>query len=475
MKSLARRLSAALGALVAAGLLLASCGGVGEDGSGAAPPDTLTTGVVNGFGSVIVGGVRFDVSGADIVVDGAAGRSQADLRVGMVVEVTGTLAADGASGGATRVVYESLLRGTIDDLPAARTVRVLGQSVVIDDTTVFAGAAGADDLRAGDRLQVSGFRSPDGSLKATFVSRESGTGDLQLTAFVTSVAGNIVRLAGLDVSIANATLVGVTAPSLAPGQLVRAVLQAPPVAGAAVATRLTLIDTRLSDALRKLQVQGIVAQWDAAAGQFKLNGLTVQVNANTQYQDGTVADLANGARVEVSGAFSSSQLLTADKVRIVSGMLSGYGRGRVTAVNVAEKRFNLLDIPGIDIRLRAGTLLNDNSLAGGVLRLDNLAVGDEVFVLGRANGARIDAELVTRLPRITPGSGVAGPVTNVNGATLTILGTTVAANGANFFDAQGQPETQSAFLVALRLTDEVRAEGSYSAGVLAALNVRRVR
>ena len=187
----------------------------------------------------------------------------------------------------------------------------------------------------------------------------------------------------------------VTAPTLTAGQLVRVVLQAPPVAGAAAATRLTLIDTRLSDALRRLQLQGIVAQWDAAAGQFMLHGLTVQVNANTQFEDGTVADLGNGARVEVSGAFSSGQLLTADKLRIVRGMLNGYGRGRVTSVNVADKRFSLLELPGIEIRLRAGTLLNDTSLLGG-LRLDNLEVGDEVLVLGRANGARIDAELVTR-------------------------------------------------------------------------------
>lgn len=474
MNSLADRLRAALGALAAA-LVLASCGGVGEDGSGAAPPDTLTTGVVNGFGSVVVNGIHFDVSRADISVDGVPGRAQTDLSVGMVVEVTGTLAADGATGTATRVAYESLLRGTVDDLPAARTVRVLGQRVSVDDTTVFAGAAGADDLRSGDRLQVSGFRDPDGSLRATWVSRESGTGQPQLTAFITSVAATTVRLAGLDVNITNATFSGVTVGTLAAGQLVRVVLQAPPVSGAAVATRLSLIDSRVPDALRKQQLQGIVAQWDVAAGRFSLNGQPVQVSSATQYQDGTAASLNTGVRVEVTGQLSADRVLRADKLRFLGGAITGYARGKVTGVDVNSKRFSLLDNPGVEVRVRADTLLNDTAMVGGVLSLANLGVGDEVLVLGRANGTRIDAELVQRLPRLTPGAGAAGPVTAIAGSTLTVLGITVAANGAAFLDALGLPVSQAAFLAALRTNDEVRAEGSYAAGVLTARTVRRVR
>lgn len=473
MNLMAQRLRAALAACVSA-LLLASCGGVGQDGTGATP-DTRTTGVINGFGSVIVNGIRFDVSGAEFSVDGAAGRTQADLRVGMVVEVTGSMAEDGTSGMATSVVYESLLRGTLDDLPALRSLRVLGQTVSTDDTTVFIGATNADDLRAGDRLQISGFRGPDGSLRATFISRESGPADWQLTGFITSVAGTAVRVAGLDVSVAGAELQGVTLGSLAPGQLVRVVLQGPPVAGAAVASKLRLIDTRLPDGLRKLQLQGLVAQRDAAAGRFTLNGQPVQLSAATAYRDGTAADLANGARVEVSGTLTPGLVLRADTLRFFRTQLGGYGRGKVTAVDVVGKRFNLLANPGIEVRLRSDTLLNDTSLGAGDLSLATLAVGDEVLVLGQASDARIDAALLTRLPRIATGAGVAGPVTAIAGSTLTILGTPVAVNGASFIDAQGLPVSQGAFLAALRINDEVRADGNFSAGVLTATTVRRPR
>ena len=82
----AQRLSAVLSAWLAV-LMLGSCGGVGQDGTGAAP-DTQSTGVVSGFGSVIVNGIHFDVSGAQISIDGVPGAAQTDLRVGMVVTVT---------------------------------------------------------------------------------------------------------------------------------------------------------------------------------------------------------------------------------------------------------------------------------------------------------------------------------------------------------------------------------------------------
>lgn len=474
MKSLVNSLARSISTLVAAcaaTLLLAHCGGVGEDGSGAAPPDTYSTGVVNGFGSVVVNGVHFDVSRAEIVLDGVTGKSQSDLSVGMVVAVAGTLAADGSTGTATRLVYESLLRGDIDSLPGANTMQVLGQSVVVDESTLFAGASALADLQIADRVQVSGFRAPDGSLRATWVARVSG-GDLQLTAFIESVTGSTVHLAGLDINIAGT---GVAPATLAPGQLVRVALQAAPVGGAAVATKLGFVDRRGSDSLVKQQLQGLVAQWNPGTGTFSLNGQPVRVNAATRYDDGaTASNLANGVRIQLKGTLAQG-VVTADRVRIVPTRLTGYGRGRVTSIDAGNLRFSLLDLPGVEVRIRAETLLNDNTIGGGVLNLANLAIGDEIAALGRANGDRIDAEVVTRLPRATPGTGVGGPARLTATTTLSILGTDVEVNGANFSDAQGNPMSQSTFLATLQQDDLVRAEGVYALGTLRATSVRFAR
>ncbi|HET7794401.1 MAG TPA: DUF5666 domain-containing protein, partial [Rhizobacter sp.] len=457
-------------------LFLTQCGGVGEDGSGMTPPDTHTTGVVNGFGSVVVNGIHFDVRSADIVVDGIAGRTQADLRGGMVVDVVSRIAPSGNTGTATRLVYESLLRGNIEALPGAGVVSVLGQRIVIGEGTLFSNASEIDDLQLGDRVQVSGFRAPDGSLHATWVAKEGSGGNLQLTAFISSITGSSVRLSGLDIDLATAEFEGVTQATLAAGQLVRVVLQAAPTNGQAVARKISLVDRRTATSLSKQQIEGITAQWDAGTGRFSLNGQAVQVNLATRYEGGTRADLATGVRIRVTGTLDSAQVLNAEKLSFFPVSLSGYARGRVTAVDPAGQRFNLLDNPGVEIRIRAETLLNDTLVDGGTLNLGNLAVGDEIVVLGQADGDRIDAELVTRLPRSTPGTGVGGPARRIGTTTaLTILGTGVDTSGANYFNAQGGAMTQSEFFAALQQDDLVRAEGIYLGGVLNAVTVRRVR
>lgn len=475
MKTLARRFATLLGAC-AATLLLTHCGGVGEDGSGATPPDTYTTGVVNGFGSVVVNGTHFDVRSADIAVDGISGRRETDLRVGMVVEVTGRVAADGLTGTATRLRYESLLRGRLDAVsPTTLTMQVLSQQVSVDDTTVFSGADGIDALAAGDQLQISGLRQPDGTLRATFVSREAASSERQLVAFITAVSGNTVQLAGLSIDITNAQLVDVTAASLAAGQLVRVELQAAPVGGAAVATRLRLIDTHSADALTKQQRQGFVTQWNSSTGSFLLNEQPVQTLPATEYQDGDVTSLVNGARVEVTGVRGSDGILRAAKMRFLRSTLSAYGRGRVASVDAANLRFTLLDAAtGVEVRVRAGTILNDTT--GGTLNLANLQVGQDVVALGVANGNRIEAELVTRLATNPIGSGLAGPAQTITASGFTLLGVPVSTSGlTNFYDAQGNPMTASAFFAALQPDDLIRAEGAYAGGTLAGLNVRRVR
>lgn len=472
--ALATRLSRALVTLGVA--LVASCGGVGQDGTGATP-DTQTTGVINGFGSVIVNGTHFDVSGAQISVDGAAGATQGDLRVGMVVSVTGTVSADSSTGTASRLAYESLLRGNIDEEPGTQSLRVLGQRVQVDQTTVFAGIAGTGELRLGDRLQVSGFRDPDGSLHATWVQRESSGDAPQLTAFISAVAGNTITVAALGIDVSHATLVGFGSGLPSTGQLVRVVLEGAPVAGNASASRVSLVDTGTPADVRKQQLQGIVTRWDAGTGRFVLNGpagQSVQVDGATLFEDGSLADLGNGRRVEVRGTRGTDGVLKAERLALYRSALNAYGRGKVTAVDVAGKRFNVLDVPGVEVRMRTGTLLDDSSVLGGVLSLSNLLVGDEVLVVGQANGSRIDADLIQRLPRIAPGSGVGGPVSGAVGPTLTILGIPVNTNGATFFDLQGQGQTQAEFLAALREGDTVRAEGAYNVGTLLAVTVRRV-
>ncbi len=468
---IARRAKLLLCALAAT--TLAACG-VGQDGTGAAP-DTQATGVITGFGSVIVDGVHYDVSAAAISTDGSTGRNQADLRVGMVVTVTGTLAADGSSGTASQVAYESLLRGAVDEAPGLSALRVLGQRIAVDSTTVFEGAATLADLRAADALEVSGFIDPAGGFRATWIRKESSASLPQLTGFISQVNGNVVGLAGLNVNVSNATLVGVTLNTLANGQRVRVQLQAPPSAGTAVATRLVLLGTGLEGALRRQAIQGLVNQWNSINQTFVLDGQRVRLDGATQFEDGILADIGNGARVRVIGTRGSDGMLTAERVLIYRPAIDGYVRGRVTAIDRAALRFTVQVASGVQVQLRTTTLLSDLSLANN-LTPTNLTVGDEVLALGWLSGTRLDAGLVQRLPLIATGAGLGGPVSNFNAGTgtLTILGVTVGTNNAQFFDAQGALQNQAQFFAALTNGASVRADGALVGNVLVANTVRRV-
>jgi hypothetical protein len=55
--------------VLAALALLGGCGGVDSGGTGTGSAPTLAYGPISGFGSIIVGGVRYDESNADIEGD----------------------------------------------------------------------------------------------------------------------------------------------------------------------------------------------------------------------------------------------------------------------------------------------------------------------------------------------------------------------------------------------------------------------
>ena len=134
-----KRMDSALRALlaaVAAASVLVACG-VGSGGTGA----SFTSGSITGFGSVIVGGVRYDDSSARVEDDEGAERSATDLRLGMVADIDAT----GDYGGkavAQSIRFRSELIGPVTAINTATpSITVLGQRVAVLATTVFDSAS----------------------------------------------------------------------------------------------------------------------------------------------------------------------------------------------------------------------------------------------------------------------------------------------------------------------------------------------
>ena len=181
-------------------------------------------GPVAGFGSVIVNGVRYDDAGIDnTTFFDVHGRTKADLTAGMMVKVTATGVNDvSGTGTATKIEVLRHVDGPLDDngvTLATNRMKVMGQTVVTDTTTVFDNvvAGGLIDLAAIDNLakagkrpelEIHGIADNTGTIHATFIRKwfdNVVTGrDVQVKGTVANdnVAGKTFTLGTATVSFA---------------------------------------------------------------------------------------------------------------------------------------------------------------------------------------------------------------------------------------------------------------------------------
>jgi len=221
---------------LAIAISLAGCGGGGGGGSSSAPITTtpppavplsvLASGVVTGFSSVFVNGVRYEVENGTLVsVEGEEDVSGDDtlLRMGMKVrvqarETSGTRVAE-------HIEYDDDLKGPARDVtsnaadPGIGSFTVMRQSVFVDANTLFDNnigdnnGDGAIDIRdltlpAGGEVvvAVSGLPTSDGYI-ATRIERENSAAgipdvaddEFEVKGFVDAVAAD-----GSSFSINNA-------------------------------------------------------------------------------------------------------------------------------------------------------------------------------------------------------------------------------------------------------------------------------
>ncbi len=119
-------------------LSIAACSPTDSEGvAGIGGSGYVSSGSVSGFGSVFVNGVEFETDSSTFDVDGVSG-TQDDLAIGMIVQVSGTINADGITGDATSISYDDQLQGPVTGLTApdadglTRSFMVLGINVIID-------------------------------------------------------------------------------------------------------------------------------------------------------------------------------------------------------------------------------------------------------------------------------------------------------------------------------------------------------
>jgi hypothetical protein len=378
MTSTLRRCCAGLLAAALLAAIVTGCGGgVGTGGTG-----SFASGPITGFGSVIVNDIVFDDSSASIEDGDGSGRSRTELRLGMTVEIDSDAIASGAAR-ASRIRFDSALLGPVEAVDRINgSFSVLGQTVFVDDTTVYddvlTGRLGA--VLPGQTVEVYGvFDAALQRYRATRIERRLVAPIYRVRGLVTQVdaTAETLRIGGAIFSYGGAT----QRPSdLAAGQFVRLALRTTQVVG-----RWPVLS--FSTALRPVGeldgvvLKGLVTAFVSAAS-FHVDGRPVNAS-NARFEGGAPA---LGLRVEVEGPVRAGVLLARTvSVRSDSSERErGFElRGAIESVNAAQGSFVLR---GVTVSTARSDLRYDNGSAA------DLTVGRRVEVRGALAGNGVGLE-----------------------------------------------------------------------------------
>lgn len=452
-----RRLVWMLAALAA--MTVAACGGGGGGGGGGGNDDptggidrggsTLAQGPINGFGSVIVNGVRYSTTGATVTIDDQPG-TESDLRVGQVVRVEGTVNADGVTGTARKISFNDEVEGPVQgiDLAASRFV-VLGQTVRVGATTSFDDSIlprSLAGLQVGERVEVSGLVGADGVIAATRVERKpaSATVEVKGTAGSVDTTARRLSIGQLQVDYSGASLSGFGAGQPQNGDLVEA-YGTVSAAGVLLATRLEKRSAGLSGTANDdADLEGLVTRFVSAAD-FDVAGQRVTTTASTRFEGGSAANLALDVNIEVEGGFDASGRIVATEIEFRRDSDVELA-GTVESVNSAGSTLVVL---GATVRTTPLTRFEDQSAADlERFSLADLRVGDYVEIRAYRDASGLVATL---LERDDPEQGVElkGPATDVAQPNLRVGGVAVTTGPATEYrDNNGVSISAAAFFAA---------------------------
>ena len=298
--------------LCAASLLLAACGGVGEEGTGIQPA-SASVGMVQGLSdtSVTVNGVSYAQSAATVSDGFGQPMAKEDLRLGMWLEVQGSIDDSGTQGVAQTIRVRPAARGIVSAKGAGGvTLTVFDSTVHVDNGTVLDGTPDAASLAPGDLVEVHGpLSSVAGDVSASRVEKLHPTPQTPpryelrgRVSLLDSAPGHHSFTLGrrvIDYSGANITL----RQALANGQIVRVSAAAGPLPGKPWAVEKLTSDLALPDNLGFLYTEGYVESLQAGPA-FELEGLAVDASS----ANGKAGINAEGLRVAVVGALVNSKL-----------------------------------------------------------------------------------------------------------------------------------------------------------------------
>ncbi len=410
---------------------------IGGDGE----PSAVSRGRVTGVGSIEVNGVTFNTEQAELQFEEITRTAPADLVPGMVVTVRGEVSE--AAGTAEVVIFEDDVQGIVSSDPFQGAFTVLGQLVVADERTVFVGAepAGIEGLAGGNVVEVSGFREADGTLRATFIAKQT---DLASPGSVLEVTGPINVIDSNSFFMGSLTVIADTR-TLVDGDVVE--VEGFPnnlVGNIFTAQGITRLDPGLGvQQADSASIEGIVTSVLSDA-EFLVGTQPVRLALGAaQFDGGGTADIVADTWLRLHGGLTDS-VLVASRVEFLDPIVI---EGDVDSDGADQVTFRGLDIPVTIVDNQ--TRFDATGIFSSVFdRFSDILNGDHLRVRGRLANGGIVASRVSLLDPLVQDVRLQGPAT-VAPPLVAILGVSIDTTALALRNEQGQALESGAFFDAL--------------------------
>lgn len=307
---------------------LVACGGGGDAGGadqtagvGSGGTGSFSSGTITEFGSIVVNGIHFDQTKAEVKDADGLLHPYSDLKLGMSVQLDAssiTVEAGKQAAKALFITYSPDLLGPIDAV-GTDSLTVMGQTVRILKRTHLdeSLSGGLSDLKAGDVIEVYGFHDAGSD---TFVATRVARPDPVKVIDHYVVRGVIRDLTPTGCRIGKQKLAYIwpSKPGLRNGRVATAQLYpfSTPTGGGSVSwqAQFMTLSTPLATDRDDARVEGLVTELIAGqVAQFSVNGVAVDAS---RFNCTACVSLQLGDRVSVKGPLVEA-VVTATEVTVL--------------------------------------------------------------------------------------------------------------------------------------------------------------
>lgn len=391
-------------------VLLGGCGG-GSSSSSDDDADTtvVSRGLITGFGSVYVNGIRFHTGSTRFSIDDDNGL-ESDLRIGMIVTVKGSIDDNRRNGQATHISYDNELKGPVSSITTdpgdatRKTLVILGQSVEVNSNTTIDDDGGLtfDNIQPNDVLEVSGFVTASG-LIATHIELQDNDLEIEIKGTIQNLTPNSFTVSGFPVSYDGSTQLDDIS-TLVEGLFVEVEGRLDGLGTTLIAEEIEAEHEGLDDDMDEAEVEGAISDYNPANNTFRIQGQLVDATGAELYPSSLV--LADGLIVEAEGHIVNG-ILHAYKVEQKGKKIKVYATLSAVSTNTISFNFNSTAIVA---RVNHQTELEDD-INGTDIVLSQLSPGDFVEMeafddgSGTINAVEIERKTPNEVRIVAPVEG----------------------------------------------------------------------